>query len=109
MLFSLATPCLALLAACATATPADPEVARCGNDYRCLSEMANRYRQDAAELSRMAQRYEVEAEAAAREAGRDSEQAKRSRDVAKQLRSEAEMADLKASEYRSALPHNLVY
>src|SRR5215472_12970635 len=56
----------------------------------------------------MAQRYEVEADFQAAQDGQDSEQAKRSRDLAKRMRIRAEEAEQRARELRSQLPHGLV-
>jgi len=109
ILLGLTAPLLGgLLAACATA-PVDPEMARCGGDYRCLSDLSFRYRQDASDLTALAQRYEQEATVLAREKGQDSEQVVRNRELAKQLWSQAQTAEQKANDYRQALPHNQLY
>jgi hypothetical protein len=81
----------------------------CGADYSCLSNIALYQRQQAAQLSALAERYEMEADVKAKQLGMDAEEVKRQRDIAQQYRSEATAADDLARQYRSQLPHNLVY
>ncbi|TLY28809.1 MAG: hypothetical protein E6K63_06965 [Nitrospirae bacterium] len=71
------------------------------------SDLVFQYRQQAAELRDMARRLETEAQFYAQR--QDQEQARRSLDLAKELRAAADLADEQAREYRSRLPHNQVY
>ncbi len=96
-----------LLAGCATGM-SQPSATSCGSNYACLQEMASQYRQQAQQLNALAQRYEMEADAKTRELGQDSEQVKRTRDLAKHAWAEAQEADELARQYRSQLPHNMV-
>lgn len=98
----------ALLVGCATGE-AEKSSGNCGADYRCVSDMAVQYRQQALELEARAQQYAAEADLQATHSGPDSEQAKRSRDWAKQMWSRAQEADQRARELRSQLPHGVVY
>jgi hypothetical protein len=66
------------------------------------------YKQQAAELRGMAERLEYEARWYANQAGAESEEAKRHRAMAKELRSAADEADQSASDYRRQVPHNQV-
>jgi YHS domain-containing protein len=79
----------------------------CGTDYHCVSDLAAHYRQQASDLQAIAQRYEVEANFQAAQNGKDSQQAKQSRDLAKQLALQAQEADERARELRSQLPHGV--
>ena len=54
-------------------------------------------------------RLEMEAEYYAQQGGRDSELAKRSRDMAKDMWATAEEAERQARDYQSQLPHGRVY
>lgn len=72
-------------------------------------DAAFHYRQQAAQLRSLADRLEFEAAWYATQAGPDSEQAARSRSMAKDMRAAAEAADARAREYRQQLPHNRVY
>ncbi len=72
-------------------------------------DLAFRYRLQAAELSALAQRLEFEAQWHAKQGGPDSEQAKRSREMAKEVWAAADEADQLGRQYRSQLPHNQVY
>jgi len=96
------------IAGCA-AEPTQPTAMSCGNNYTCLQDATFHYRQQAVQLSALAERYEIEAEAKAKELGQEAEQVKRQRDLAKEYRSEAQQADELARQYRSQLPHNVVY
>lgn len=96
-----------VVAGCATAS--EPVVAKCGSDYTCLRDTMFQYRQQAAELSALAQRYELEAMAKARELGQDAEPVAKSRELAKQLRAEAQQADELARDAQRQLPHNMKY
>jgi hypothetical protein len=71
--------------------------------------LAFHYRLQAAELRATAQRLEFEAEWYAKQGGQGSEQAKRSQEMAKEMRVAADEAEQLAREYRSQLPHNQVY
>jgi hypothetical protein len=72
-------------------------------------DLAFHYRLQAEELRAMAQRLELEAAWYAKQGGQDSEQAKRSQEMAKGMWAAADEADELAREYRSQLPHNQVY
>ena len=91
-----------LITGCAKTT--DPARVQCGNDYSCLSDMAFKYRQQAAQLSTLAQRYEIEAAAMT---GENAQAAKQRREQAQAYWSEAQQADDLAHEYRRQLPHNV--
>ncbi|HEU4683272.1 MAG TPA: hypothetical protein VFS39_02055 [Nitrospira sp.] len=81
----------------------------CGSDYNCLATKALQYRQQAMQMGAMAERYELEADVHAKRLGAEAEEVKHSRELAQQYRSGATEADDLARQYRSQLPHNLVY
>lgn len=56
----------------------------------------------------MAQRYAIEAGLQATQNGQDFEQARRSRELAKQVLTRAQEADQRAHELRRQLPHGFV-
>jgi hypothetical protein len=97
-----------ILAGCAAGTT-EPLATACGSNYTCLKDAAFQYRQQAAQLTALAERYEMEAAAKARELGQDAEQVKRHRELAKQFWSEAQQAEELSRQYRSQLPHNVMY
>lgn len=98
----------ALLVGCATGV-VEKRSGDCGAaDYRCISDLAAQYRQQASELESIAQRYAIEADLRTTQNGQDSEQAKLSRELAKQVLIRAEEADQRARELRSQLPHGFV-
>jgi hypothetical protein len=72
-----------------------------------MSDLATQYRQRASDLQALAQRYAVEADFQAAQNGQDSQQAKQSRDFAKQALMQAQEADERARELRSQLPHGV--
>jgi len=74
-----------------------------------LGDKAFHFHRQAAELREMAKRLEMEAEYYAQQGGRDSELAKRSRDMAKDMWATAEEAERQARDYQSQLPHGRVY
>ncbi len=91
-----------------TASP-DQQRMPCGTDYSCLSDAVFQYRHQADQLNALAQRYEIEADVQAKQAGAETEEVKRNRTLARQYRTEAREADDLARQYRSQLPHNVVY
>lgn len=98
----------AVMAGCATGSfeqgaTAGPAISKDPGD------LAFRYRLQAAELRAVAQRLEFEAQWYAKQGGPDSEQAKRSREMAKEVWAAADEADQVGRQYRSQLPHNQVY
>jgi hypothetical protein len=72
-------------------------------------EKAFQFRLQAAELREMAKRLELEAQWYAQQFGQDSEQAKRSREMAKTMWATAAEADRLATEHQSQVPHGRVY
>jgi hypothetical protein len=98
-----------VLAGCSAGLQQQSKNSPCGADYTCLSNNALQYRQQAAQLSALAERYEMEAQVQSKQLGMEAEAVKRNRDLAKQYRTEAQEADELARQYRSQLPHNLVY
>ena len=109
LLGSVGVVLAALIVGCAT-DGAEKHSEGCGaTDYRCLSRLSNKYRAQAQELEATARRYEVDADAQlARDPQDTSGQAKRNRDLAKQMRMQAKEADQHAQELRHQLPHNVV-
>ena len=67
------------------------------------------YREQAVQFQALAQQYAAEADLQAAHNGLDSEQAKRARDLAKQMWARAQEADQRARELRSQVPHGVVY
>jgi len=98
----------AVLIGCTTGA-VEREGMECGADYRCVRDMVAQYRQQAAELQAMADQYAADAASRSRQSGQESEQAKRSGDLAKQMWTQAQEADQHAREYQSQLPHGIVY
>jgi hypothetical protein len=98
-----------VLAGCSAGLNQQSKTSPCGADYTCLSNSALQYRQQAAQLSALADRYEMDAQVQSKQSGMQAEAVKRNRDLAKQYRAEAQEADELARQYRSQLPHNLVY
>lgn len=96
----------ALLVGCTTAGSL-PEEATCGADYHCIKNLMFQYRQQAGQLNSMAERYAREAEAKATELGQNSDEARKSHEMAMKLWSQAQEADRLAHEYQSRLPHNV--
>lgn len=97
-----------VLGACST-VPADHTAPPGAGMSKDLGDKAFYYHQQAVELWNLAKRLEIEAEWYAQQAGPDSEQAKRSREMAKAMWATAEEADRQAREYQSQLPHARVY
>lgn len=97
-----------VVAGCATDS-AERTIAPAAAVSKDPGDMAFRYRLQAAELHAMAQRLEFEAAWYAKQGGQDSGQAKRSQEMAKEMRAAADEADQLAREYRNQLPHNQVY
>ena len=71
----------------------------CANGYNARSDQVALYREEAEELRAAAHYYEGEAQRSVQEAGKDSEQAQRYRDFAKQASKEAKEADMYAEQY----------
>lgn len=94
-----------LLAGCAGKTP-DTVGTVCGSDYRCMYDRMFEYRRQAADLNVMAERYAREAAINAREFGQNSDQVKKSQELAGQFSAQAQEADQLAHEYSRRLPHN---
>lgn len=67
------------------------------------------YRQQAADLRNMAKRLEMEAAWFEKQGEQGQEQAKRSRDMARDFVAQAEQADQQATEYQSRVPHGQLY
>ena len=74
---------------------------------REASELAFRYRQQAADLRHMAARLELEAQIHTQR--HDQEQATRTSEMAKDMRAGADAAEEQAREYRRQVPHGMVY
>ncbi|HJT19071.1 MAG TPA: hypothetical protein VJ746_01295 [Nitrospira sp.] len=102
------TALITMLSVGCTTSP-DQQRTPCGTDYSCLSNAVFQYRHQADQLNALAQRYEMEADVQAKQAGVETEEVKRSRTLAQQYRTEAREADDLARQYRSQLPHNVVY
>ena len=96
----------ALLAGCATGASNSAQTV-CGTDYHCMRDLMFQYRQQATELSAMAERYAREADVKANQLGQDSEQVRKSQEIAKKFWSQAQEADQLAREYQRQLPHNV--
>lgn len=71
------------------------------------TDLVFQYRQQATELRGMARRLEMEAMVYAER--QDQEQAKRTLDLAKDMRLAADTADEQARQYRRQVPHGQVY
>ena len=71
------------------------------------TDLVFQYRQQAAELRDMARRLETEALVYAQR--KEPDQAKRSLELAKDMRTAADTADERAREYRRQVPHGQVY
>lgn len=97
-----------LASGCAT-TPSNSSLPTGITTSKEAADLAFHYRQQAAELNALAQRLEFEAEWYAQQSGQDSEQAKRARQMAKDMRATAKEAEELARQYRSQVPHNQVY
>ncbi|MBI4400278.1 MAG: hypothetical protein HY581_01430 [Nitrospirae bacterium] len=67
------------------------------------------YRQQAADLRNMAKRLEMEAAWFEKQGEQGQEQAKRSRDMARDFVAAAEQADQQATEYQRRVPHGQLY
>lgn len=67
------------------------------------------YRQQAADLRNMAKRLEMEAAWLEKQGEHGQEQAKRSRDMARDFVAAAEQADQQATEYQRQVPHGQIY
>ena len=93
-----------LIVGCAT-SPSDTRV----SSPTQAADRAFQYRQQADELNRMAERLEAESQWYAQQGGQDSEQAKKARDMAANLRTSAQEAEQKAEEYRRQVPHNQIF
>lgn len=98
-----------ILAGCATGGGTSTEAPGAAVMGDTPGERAFQYRVQAAKLDSMAERLEMEAQWYAQHEGQDSEQVKRLRGQARELRAAAEEAHEISREYRSQLPHNQVY
>ena len=78
----------------------------CGSDYRCMKDQMFQYRQQAAALNMMAARYTREAKIKSEQLGQDSEQARKTQEMAQKFSQQADDADHLAHEYQRQLPHN---
>ena len=97
---------------CATPSAEQPTVANAsanspGPGMLKTTDLVFQYRQQAAELRDMARRLETEALVYAQR--KEPDQAKRSLELAKDMRTAADTADERAREYRRQVPHGQVY
>ena len=97
---------VALLVGCATGA-SDTAGTVCGSDYHCMRDLMFQYREQATDLSRLAERYVREADAKAKELGQNSEEVRKTQELAKKFWTQAQEADQLAHEYQSQLPHNV--
>jgi hypothetical protein len=99
------------LGACATGSPEQSVTAggppSAPTMSKSTSDLVFQYRQQARELWDMARHLETEAEFHAQR--QDQEQARRSRDLAKDIRTAADTAEERARDYQRQLPHGQVY
>lgn len=98
----------ALLVGCATGA-VEKSREDCGADYRCEVDLVAQSREQAFQLQALAQQYAADADLQAVQNGPDSEQAKRTRDLAKQMWARAQEAHQRARELRGQVPHAVVY
>jgi len=105
---SLGVVFAALLVGCATGA-VEKSREDCGADSRCEVDLAAQYHEQALQLQVLAQQYAAEADLQAAQNGPDSEQAQRTRDLAKQMWARAQEADQRARKLRSQVPHGVVY
>lgn len=104
----------AVLYGCATPSAEQPTVTNAstkatapGAGMLNPTDLVFQYRQQAAELRDMARRLETEALVYAQR--QESDQAKRTLEMAKDMRTAADTADERAREYRRQVPHGQVY
>ena len=78
----------------------------CGSDYRCMKDQMFQYRQQATQLNIIADRYALDADMKAQELGQNSDEARKSQEMATKLSQQAQEADQLAHQYQRQLPHN---